>query len=510
MEPTLAVPPQSRAPRLIGLLRALWRHGASRDLVAVAIVGVVAFLLSAQLELNERVVAWGQSVGEFYGFDIDDLPAGISLLSVGIAWYAWRRRSECVRETEQHRATAAKLALAMREATAAQAELETANRRLRDAIETIPEGFVLFDADDRYVLWNKQYEAIYDKSADIIAVGRRFEDALRLGAVRGQYPQAEGRVEQWVAARLAQHARQHGSLEQKLPDGRWLRIEERSTSDGGSIGIRVDITALKEREAELGEARDRAEAASRAKSNFLANMSHELRTPLNAILGFSEIIATEAFGRNSVPAYRDYARDIHGAGTHLLGIISDILDLARVEAGKLQLRIAAVDAAAMADEVARMLADQCARAEVALRLDIKPNLPPVQADSGRLRQVLLNMLQNAIKFTPAGGSAVLAARLAPPSNQMILEVSDTGIGIAAEDLAIVLAPFGQIESALARCHEGTGLGLPLAKSLVEAMGGSFQLASTVGQGTRITISLPASDAPGAAAALQRAPAALIL
>ena len=237
----------------------------------------------------------------------------------------------------------------------------------------------------------------------------------------------------------------------------------------------------------------RAESASRAKSEFLATMSHELRTPLNAIIGFSEIIERESFGPVGSDRYRSYAGDIRSSGTHLLEIINDVLDLAKAESGAMRMQPDEVELAPLLEAAAQMMRLQAERARIELVVEATGALPPVRADAQRLKQIVVNLLSNAIKFSPNGGRVALAAALEPRHDQVTIEVSDTGIGIAPDDIPIALAPFGQVESALNRRFEGTGLGLPLCKKFAELMGGSLRLESQPDVGTRVTVSLPAAN-----------------
>jgi PAS domain S-box-containing protein len=247
-----------------------------------------------------------------------------------------------------------------------------------------------------------------------------------------------------------------------------------------------DATMRRQIEQELRTAKDLAEAASQAKSGFLANMSHELRTPLNAIIGFSEVISSALFGPLDA-RYRDYARDINGSGHHLLRIINDLLDLSKVEAGRLELQNSAVPISAIFETCRRMVIDRAAAAGVAL--DFEPTDLEVSADELRLEQVLLNLVSNAVKFTPKDGEVLVSARLGE-SGEIAITVADTGIGMAPEDIPRALQPFGQIDNSLSRPHGGTGLGLPLALRLVELHGGTMTITSTLGRGTTVIVTLP--------------------
>jgi signal transduction histidine kinase len=234
-------------------------------------------------------------------------------------------------------------------------------------------------------------------------------------------------------------------------------------------------------------AQETAERANRAKSVFLANMSHELRTPLNAVIGFSEMIEREMLGPVGVPAYRGFATDIREAGKHLLTIINDVLDIARAENETIPLSLADIDAGAVIEQAERLVAGQAASAGITLTADTGRGTR-LRSDETRLRQILVNLMSNAIKFTPAGGVVNVSARR--DSAAIRIAVSDTGIGIAEADLPIALTPFGQVDSTLARKYDGAGIGLPLAKRFAEALGGSLDIASVVGEGTTVTVSLP--------------------
>jgi two-component system cell cycle sensor histidine kinase PleC len=249
------------------------------------------------------------------------------------------------------------------------------------------------------------------------------------------------------------------------------------------------IDDLRRAKAESDRARDRAETASRAKSAFLANMSHELRTPLNAILGFSEIIHTRALGAAAINQYAEYGGFIHDSGKHLLTLINDILDLAKIEAGRLALREEEVSLARLISDSVQMLTVRALAGKIRLRADMPPDLPNVFGDERALRQIILNLLSNALKFTPPNGEVTVFAGV---DGDMKFGVADTGVGIELEDQAGVFESFGQGRHDAVIADQGTGLGLAIVKGLAESHGGAVALASTPGEGTRVTVTLPAN------------------
>ncbi|HEX5801557.1 MAG TPA: response regulator [Azospira sp.] len=348
-------------------------------------------------------------------------------------------------------------------------------RILRAAIEAIDEAFVVYDADDRLVFCNEKYREAYALSADLIEPGRRFEEIVRGGAERGQYAAAVGRVEEWVAERMAAHRKGDTRLEQRLGDGRWLRIVERKTPDGYTVGFRVDVTELK-------SAEQAAAAASRAKSEFLANMSHEIRTPMNAILGMMQL----ALGSTDPAQAHDFLRKANQAAVSLLEIINDVLDYSKIEADKLEL----VRMPFALDDALRALADvtgpHVATRDLELIFDPAPELPEtLVGDSLRLRQVLVNLVGNAAKFTEHGTITVNIEPVLRVADDVVLRflVRDTGIGLSPEQQARLFQPFTQADSSTTRQYGGTGLGLAISRRLVELMDGSIGVVSEVGQGS---------------------------
>ncbi|CAN0528073.1 unnamed protein product, partial [Laminaria digitata] len=277
----------------------------------------------------------------------------------------------------------------------------------------------------------------------------------------------------------------------------WLRsvARPRPHFDGGVIwdGVFHDITERTLARQALQAAKDEAEAANRAKSYFLANVSHELRTPLNAVIGYSEVLRDEIFGPMEHEKYHEYSKDIHASGTHLLELIEDILDLSKIETGNIVVDEKEIDVAVMMEETMRIAAPAVQKGNFDLSVEIGAELPALQADETRLRQVLLNLLSNAFKFTPQGGKIAVTVDI-NEEGEPEFGVRDTGIGIAPEDIQHVLAPFGRVEQPVVDNERGTGLGLPLSKSLVEMHGGTFRISSALGSGTEVTFTLPAHRA----------------
>ena len=265
------------------------------------------------------------------------------------------------------------------------------------------------------------------------------------------------------------------------------------------------MTEQRRAEEALLAAKDAAEFANRAKSEFLANMSHELRTPLNAVIGFSELLMSKHVGEvNS--KQEEYLSDIRGSGRHLLSLINDILDLSKIEAGKVDLHEENFAPEEVSEIAARLVKERVREARLSLSVDVQRSLPELRADKRMLKQILLNLLSNSIKFTEPGGNVSLTVRVADGGG-MAFKVADTGIGMTEIEIETAMSVFGQVEGSLSRSHDGTGLGLPLVKSLAELHGGSMRIDSTPGQGTAVHVWFPPSRLVPAGAAVNRVPAA---
>jgi two-component system cell cycle sensor histidine kinase PleC len=380
-----------------------------------------------------------------------------------------------------------------------------ADIRLRDAIETIPEAFVLWDADNRLVLCNSNFQQLHDLPDEAITVGTSYEEVFAAGR--------RSVIHKVVPESSASPGA--STFEAQIDDGRWLHISERRTKDGGYVSVGTDITALKMNEEKLieserrliatiaevrsseqrlaelaeryAEEKTRAEEANRAKSEFLANMSHELRTPLNAIIGFSEIMQSGMFGPLGAEKYKEYCSDIHQSGQYLLEVINDILDMSKIEAGRIRLCIEEIELDKLLAEAMRVISGRADDKHLLVQADIDSGLR-LSADRRALKQIVLNLLSNAVKFTPARGQIKVRGHAA--GGFVRIAIMDTGIGIPTDALAKLGRPFEQVESQLTKSHQGSGLGLAIAKSLTELHGGVMRIRSAPGRGTIVVVKLP--------------------
>ncbi len=392
-----------------------------------------------------------------------------------------------------------------------------ADLRLRDAIETIPEAFVVWDAQNRLVLCNSNFQELHNLPDDAIKAGASYESVV----AAGRKPVVRSKV---TSEGQSPGAR---TFEAQLDDGRWLHISERRTKDGGYVSVGTDITNIKRHEEKLmesekrlmatvadlrhsqqklerqaeevadlaekyAEEKTRAEEASQAKSKFLANMSHELRTPLNAIIGFSEIMESGMFGPLGSDKYREYCTDIHQSGQYLLDVINDILDMSKIEAGRIRLDAEPIELEPFLNDAMRVVSGRANDKRLKLTARIGRGIR-LSADHRLLKQIMLNLLSNAVKFTPEGGRVTVRARKTA-SGWVSISIADTGIGIPEEALARLGRPFEQVESQLTKSHQGSGLGLAIAKSLTELHHGSMRIHSTPGRGTMVLLRLPINRA----------------
>jgi len=393
---------------------------------------------------------------------------------------------------------------------------EEADLRLRTAIENISESFVLWDAHQRLIMCNT-----------------RFQEQSGLGDGDIEPGTARTEIEDKMTAfaaerRLANGSGRNGSAtyERQLKDGRWVQVNELVTGDGGTVSVGADITQLKQhqeklvdserrlmatihdlslaRKAEEDRARElaelnrkymreteRAEAANRAKSEFLANMSHELRTPLNAIIGFSELMQSGLFGPMGSTRYEEYVRDIHGSGNYLLGVINDILDMSKIEAGRFSIDREEIDLCPLMHEAVRVISLQAADKSITVETSIADAMT-LNGDRRAIKQIALNLLSNAVKFTGNGGK--ISVRAKKTSGAVILTIEDNGCGIAPEALKKLGKPFEQVENQFSKSHAGSGLGLAISRSLAQLHGGALKIRSTHGVGTIVSVRIPVRKA----------------
>ena len=485
------------------------------------------------LGLDGGIIGFGEVVGLTNKDDVDLVQLANQLARGEIAtldrafrmkradgqWLWFRVRAEVVDRPETGSRHLVGIAADITEHKHLAERTATADLRLRDAIETISEAFVLWDADNRLVMCNSKYLELHGLPQQASHAGTPYHDLMRNARqplVHTPIPAEDGEVD---GAR---------TYEAQIEDGRWLQINERRTKDGGFVSVGTDITQLKRHEEKLldsekrlmgtvmdlrqsrqklevqaqqlvelaekyAEEKSRAEEANRIKSDFLANISHELRTPLNAIIGFSEIMSRGVIGTLGPEKYIEYARDIHTSGNFLLNVINDILDMSKIESGRLEIASEPVELDGILTETTRLIAQQAEEKHLALHADVAPGLSFV-GDRRAIKQVLLNLVSNAVKFTPAGGKVTIRARAV--SDAVTISIEDTGIGIPKEHIASLGQPFVQVENQFTKTHKGSGLGLAIARSLVELHGGAMKIFSTPGVGTIVSVRLPRSTPKG--------------
>jgi two-component system, cell cycle sensor histidine kinase PleC len=438
------------------------------------------------------------------------------------SWLWLRARCELARQEEESSLHLIGIAVDITEQKTLVERTTAADLRLRDAIETIPEAFVLWDADNRLVLCNSNFQALHHLPDAAVAAGASYEAVVAAGRkpiIRTTLANEDG---QPPGAR---------TFEAQLDDGRWMHISERRTKDGGYVSVGTDITKLKLHEQKLvegekrqmatiydlrksqqalerqtgeladlagkyAEEKTRAEEANQTKSKFLANMSHELRTPLNAIIGFSEIMESAMFGPLGAGKYTEYSRDIRESGQYLLDVINDILDMSKIEAGGIRLNPETVELDRILADCVRVIWGRANEKNLVVGSQIAPGIR-FTADRRALKQIALNLLSNAVKFTPDGGKVTVRGRVR--GDKVTIAIEDTGIGIPRDALGKLGRPFEQVESQLTKRHQGSGLGLAIAKSLAEVHGGVMRIRSVLGTGTMVIVRLPLEARPPARA-----------
>ena len=372
-----------------------------------------------------------------------------------------------------------------------QADARLSEERLRDFAEIGSDWFWETDAENRVTYISKSWESFTRLTYSEVR-GRKIDECWRsMGLDPSEIESAIESVRKRVPAfefERSQHGRD-GKLRRVLVRAR--AYNDLNGAFAGYRGIGCDISEEREAERQLKRAKETAEYASRAKSDFLANMSHELRTPLNSVLGYSELMKDQLMGPIGSERYRNYAQNIHLSASHLLEIINDILDLSKVEAGSQELREEAVALVQVFNTCQTIIAPRAEEAGLAFDMTVASTLGEVLCDKTILNQILLNLLTNAVKFTPEGGS-VKADAVEAADGAVAISVTDTGIGVAEQDQERILEPFTQVAPADSRGHRGTGLGLSLTRSLVELHGGSLSLESALGTGTTVTVLFPAA------------------
>lgn len=381
-------------------------------------------------------------------------------------------------------------------------ERETAQRRLIQALENLNDGFALYDADDRLVLFNQRYKDFYGKSADLFFQGARFEDIIRGGVARGQYPEAAGREEEWIEERIAAHKKGDTEIEQRLNDGRWLKISEQKTPDGSTVGFRVDITELK-------NAISQANAANAAKSEFLQVISHELRTPLTAVIGFLSFLSKPEVLPSSQKMQKEledadadqsplveqlskfqaeiaeFAKRALVSSEHLMRLIGDVLEWSKLEQHAVTLRVEHMTSSDLTSSLIPQF-EQLASAKD-LRFTASIADFSLEVDSDRMRQVLINLVGNATKFTETGEISLSVEKI---DDRAVFRVRDTGPGISQADQEKLFDRFFQVDASVTRNYGGVGLGLSISKYLVNLHRGDISVHSELGKGSEFVVTIP--------------------
>ncbi len=361
----------------------------------------------------------------------------------------------------------------------------TRNEQMAEAIRSLTDGVAIYDRWDQIVVWNDAYwQQLTEPARKLLKPGRPFLELVQADAYSGELPGALGQEQNYIQKRMQNHQNPGSTFEVERLGG-WYLYREAKTPDGGRVTLATNLTQQKEKEAELQAALEKVSAANEAKNSFLSNMSHELRTPLNAINGFSDMMVNGVLGPLNTQ-YQDYAGHISRSGKHLLRLVTDMLDVARIESGKLRVIPEQIDLTELLEDCFRMEAEKLEARKLIFTQTIPDDLPPLYVDPLRVRQIILNLLDNAIKFTDIGGEISVKVDVAP-NDAVRIKIQDTGIGIAPENIEIALQKFGQIRQSHLNAHDGLGLGLSIAKIFMQLHGGTLDLQSRVGEGTTITL-----------------------
>ncbi|MGB3500352.1 MAG: ATP-binding protein [Mesorhizobium sp.] len=457
--------------------------------------------------------------------EIDNIDQVFRMRSAGGQWVWVRARAQVI-DPDAPEVHLLGIAIDVTEQFMLARQSEAADQRLRTAIESISESFVLWDARQRLVMCNT-----------------RFQEYAGLGNTDIEPGTARSAIEEKMndfvtERRMANASGRNGSAtyERQLADGRWMLVNELITRDGGCVSVGADITAMKQHQEKLVDSErrlmatihdlslarkaeelraqeladlnrkymretERAEAANRAKSEFLANMSHELRTPLNAIIGFSELMQSQLFGPLGSDRYEEYSRDINSSGNYLLGVINDILDMSKIEAGRFSLDREKINLAPLIEEATRVISLQAETKLIEVKANISPSMT-INADRRAIKQIAINLLSNAVKFTPNGGKVTVRARKVSDAIQLTIE--DTGCGISKEALKKIGNPFEQVENQFTKSHAGSGLGLAISGSLAKLHGGALKIRSRPGIGTIVSVRIPTRNKTKAIAPMKKA------
>jgi len=456
------------ADRRFGVIGNLETDSAMRNVIAFARIPARPLLLVASRGRGDILRQWrGERVGSVVAFILFAVTAGC------LTWLM-------VRALERQEKAAAKL-------RGSEERLQRQSDLLQSTLENMGEGLSVFDRHGRLMAWNARFVEMLDLSG--LSNETTLRDILTVQSARGDFGTTDAAAE--VSERLERFFRDLPYVRERLTGrGRTLLIRRRGMPGGAVVSLYSDITERKAADVKMAQAWAQAELANRSKADFLANMSHELRTPLNAIIGFSEILSGEHLGPLSNIRYLEYASDIHSSGQHLLSIINDVLDMSKIEAGKLQIHEEEIALAPLLSSSLRMVRERARKQRVELVCKMVGSGHSILADERAIRQCLLNLLSNAVKFSPQGGRITVDVAV-DPAGRTVLTITDEGIGMSEEEQERALQPFGQAHSATTRTYGGTGLGLPITQGLIEAHGGVMTITSRPGEGTRVAIVLPA-------------------